>query len=60
VGRQIDSMPSWEDGQGVTEYAVILTLILVLVFGVVGLVGGKSNSIFSRVADDLQHRVDQD
>ena len=60
VGRHIDSMPSWEDGQSVTEYAVILALILVLVFGVAGLVGGKSNAIFSHVANDLQHRIDQD
>ena len=57
---QIYAMESREDGQGLTEYAVILALILVLVFGVVGLVGRKSNNVFSRVADDLQHRVDQD
>ena len=58
--RHIYAIGSREDGQGLTEYAVILALILVLVFGVVGLVGGKSNNIFNRVANDLQHRVDQD
>jgi Flp pilus assembly pilin Flp len=43
-----------EDGQDVTEYAVLLLLILLLVVGTVRLVSGKVNHVFSGVASDLE------
>ena len=46
-----------EDGQGLTEYAVMLALILAIVIGMAQLVGHRANSVFSTVADDLLHHA---
>ena len=43
-----------DDGQGITEYAVLLAVILVLVVGTVRLVGSNANGAFSNVASILQ------
>jgi Flp pilus assembly pilin Flp len=43
-----------DDGQGITEYAVLLAVILALVVGTVRLVGSNANSAFSNVASILQ------
>jgi Flp pilus assembly pilin Flp len=43
-----------DDGQGITEYAVMLAVILVLVIGTAQLVGGKANRVFSSVVSNPQ------
>ena len=42
------------DGQDITEYAVMLAVILVLVIGTVRLVGGNANNVFSHVASSME------
>jgi len=43
-----------DEGQAITEYAVMLAVILVVVVGTLRLVGGNSNNVFSVVASDLK------
>ncbi len=43
-----------EKGQDITEYAVMLALILVLVVGTIRLVGSNANNVFSSVASSVQ------
>ena len=49
-----------DDGQGITEYAMLLAVTLVLVVGTVRLVGGNANKAFSSVASILQHSKHDD
>ena len=49
-----------EDGQDVTEYAVMLLVIVVLVIGTVKLLGGSASTAFSAIADVFQQRTDGD
>jgi Flp pilus assembly pilin Flp len=42
------------EGQDIAEYAVILAVILVLVFGTIRLVGSNANSVFSNAASSIQ------
>jgi len=46
----------WKDegGQDISEYAVMLALILLLVMGTIKLVGSNANNAFSSVASSLQ------
>jgi Flp pilus assembly pilin Flp len=46
----------WNDdsGQDIAEYAVMLTVILVLVVGTIRLVGSNANNAFSSVSSTLQ------
>ena len=46
----------WKDdrGQDITEYAMMLALILVLVVGTVKLIGSNANNAFSSVASSLR------
>jgi Flp pilus assembly pilin Flp len=48
-------MSPWSDqeGQAITEYGVILAIILILVVGAVRLVGHNANNIFSAVASSV-------
>jgi Flp pilus assembly pilin Flp len=43
-----------EDGQDISEYAVMLAVILILVIGTIRLVGGNANNAFSAVASSIQ------
>ena len=43
-----------DDGQNITEYAMLLAVILVLVVGTVRLVGSNADSAFSTVAKLLR------
>ena len=43
-----------EEGQDIAEYAVMLAVILVLVIGTIRLIGTNSNTVFSRVASNIQ------
>ena len=46
----------WNDdaGQDVAEYAVMLSVMLVVVVATVKVIGGKSNNIFSAVASTIK------
>jgi Flp pilus assembly pilin Flp len=57
--RRLLALWSNDDGQGITEYAVILAVILVVVIGTVQLVGGKANHVFSSAASSLQSNGDE-
>jgi len=43
-----------EQGQDIAEYAVMLSVILVIVVGTIRLIGSNSNSVFSQVGSSLQ------
>ncbi len=49
-------MNLWRDdeGQDIAEYATMLAVILVLVYGAVKLLGGNANNVFSSVASSIQ------
>ncbi|HUR37735.1 MAG TPA: hypothetical protein VM009_07950 [Terriglobales bacterium] len=42
-----------DDGQDVAEYALMLAVILVVVFGAVQAIGTNANTIFTTAGDDL-------
>ncbi|NLN06641.1 MAG: Flp family type IVb pilin [Firmicutes bacterium] len=42
-----------ESGQGMTEYALILALIAIVVIGALGLLGGKIKEVFENITDEL-------
>ena len=43
-----------DSGQDIAEYAVMLTVILVIVVGTIRLVGSNANNVFSSVASSVQ------
>ena len=45
---------SYEQGQDIAEYAVMLAVILVLVVGTIRLVGSNANNVFSAAASSIQ------
>jgi Flp pilus assembly pilin Flp len=51
---------SREDGQGITEYAIMVVIILALVIGTVRLVGAHANHAFSRVVSVFQPQQNAD
>ena len=52
--RPIRETWSREDGQGITEYAVICALVLLLVIGTARLVGTNANHALSSVVSVFQ------
>ena len=42
-----------EEGQGLAEYALILTFIAIIVIGAVAFLGGAINTIMSNVASSI-------
>ena len=45
----------WEDeGQDIAEYAVMLAVVLLIVFGTIQLIGSNANKVFSSVASSIQ------
>jgi pilus assembly protein Flp/PilA len=42
-----------EDGQGLVEYALILVLIAIVVFGILTVLGGKVSLVFSSINSGL-------
>jgi Flp pilus assembly pilin Flp len=42
-----------DEGQDIAEYAVMLAVILVIVVGMIRLVGGKANNVFSETASAI-------
>ncbi|PYX26423.1 MAG: Flp family type IVb pilin [Acidobacteria bacterium] len=45
---------SEEQGQDISEYAIMLAVILVVVVGTLRLIGSNANNAFSSVASTLQ------
>ena len=43
-----------DQGQDITEYAVMLAVILVIVVGTIRLIGSNANNVFSSVASSVQ------
>lgn len=43
-----------EQGQDIAEYAVMLSVILVIVVGTIRLIGSNANNVFSQVGSSLQ------
>jgi len=58
--RIIHNVRSSQKGQGITEYVVMLTLILMLVVGTVRLVGVNAKNALSGAGNALQHHSDSD
>ena len=58
--RTIHETRSREDGQGITEYAVMLVVILALFIGTVRLVDAHANHTFSRVVSVFQPQQNGD
>lgn len=42
-----------EDGQGLVEYALIISLIAIVVIGALGLLGGQISGTFTRIKNSL-------
>ena len=43
-----------DEGQDITEYAVMLAVILVIVVGTIRLIGSNANNVFSNTASSIQ------
>jgi Flp pilus assembly pilin Flp len=43
-----------EEGQDIAEYAVMVSVILIIVVGTIRLIGTNSNTVFSNVASTIQ------
>ena len=52
--RWIQNSWSDEQGQGISEYAVMLAVILVITMGVVRLIGSNANNVFSSLGSAMQ------
>ena len=49
-----------QNGQGISEYVVMLAVVVMLVAGTVHLVATNAKNAFSRAASALQHQSDSD
>ena len=45
---------SEQQGQDIAEYAVMLSVVLVIVVGTIRLIGSSANNVFSQVGSSLQ------
>lgn len=54
--RRIRTTGVRQNGQGVSEYVVMLALIVMLIVGTVHLVATNAKNAFSRAASALQHQ----
>lgn len=52
--RILSLLVSNEEGQDIAEYAVMLTVILVLVVGTIRLIGSNAGTVFSNAASAIQ------
>jgi pilus assembly protein Flp/PilA len=53
VQRFLDRLTHDEDGQGLTEYALILALIAIIAIAALTLLGGQVTDVLSTVANSL-------
>jgi Flp pilus assembly pilin Flp len=58
--RRIHAVGRSQRGQGISEYVVMLALIVMLVAGTVHLVAANAKNALSKAASALQHRSDSD
>ena len=58
--QRLLALRSNDDGQGITEYVMLLAFVLVLVVGTVRLVGGNADRALSSVASILRHSKPDD
>ncbi len=42
-----------EDGQGLTEYALIIALVAIVAVGALTLLGGQIDAVFCQIKEDL-------
>ena len=54
MNRLLKELWRQEQGQDITEYAVMLAVILVLVVGTIRLIGSNANNVFSNAASSIQ------
>jgi Flp pilus assembly pilin Flp len=45
---------TYDQGQDIAEYAVMLAVILVIVVGTIRLIGSNANTVFSQAASSIQ------
>lgn len=58
--RESGKFQAREEGQGLTEYAMMLALALILLMGMVQMLGGRAKSVLSDIASHMQQHVDSD
>jgi len=58
--RRIHAVGSRQNGQGISEYVIMLALVVMLVVGTVHLVAANAKNAFSKAASALQHHSDSD
>jgi Flp pilus assembly pilin Flp len=54
MARLLDQVLFDDQGQDVAEYAIMLTVLLVIVLGTVRLIGANANNVFSSVGSAIQ------
>lgn len=47
-----DALGTAENGQTLVEYGLILVLIAIVVFGLVTVIGGQANNLYSKVVEE--------
>jgi len=52
--RTLRNLWNEESGQDISEYAVMLAVILVIVVGTIRLIGSNANNVFSNVGSSIQ------
>jgi len=60
MARRIYSVGPIQRGQGISEYVIMLALIVMLVVGTVHLVAANVKNALSKAASALQHHADSD
>lgn len=50
----LKNLRSGDDGQGVTEYAMMMAVVLTLLVAVIHMIGARASDVFARVASALQ------
>ena len=58
--RRIHAVGRGQRGQGISDYVVMLALIVMLVAGMVHLVAANAKNALSKAASALQHHSDSD
>lgn len=53
VNKTFNHSPSGNTGQAISEYAVLLAMILVLVLATLSLIGSNSNHVLSEAASSI-------
>jgi Flp pilus assembly pilin Flp len=54
MARSLGQVLFDDQGQDIAEYAIMLTVLLVIVLGTVRLIGANANNVFSSVGSAIQ------